>query len=84
MIGLNAAIMSIITVWLSDLKLGYCTQGWWLNRKFCCWEMGDAINEAGGCDDWQNWTNFAGIQWIFYVTLAVSTVLSKWRWRDRS
>jgi chloride channel 3/4/5 len=64
--------MSIITAWLSDLKLGYCTQGWWLNRKFCCWEMGEAMNEAGGCEDWQTWTSFVGIQWLFYVAFAVS------------
>lgn len=38
-IGLNAALISIITAWLSDLKMGYCQQGWWLNEKFCCWEI---------------------------------------------
>ncbi|KAK4702132.1 chloride channel 3/4/5, partial [Phenoliferia sp. Uapishka_3] len=69
-IGLNAALMSIITVWLSDLKLGYCTQGWWLNRKFCCWEMEELLNEAGGCEDWNTWTSFVGIQWLFYVAFA--------------
>ncbi|KAL8286159.1 hypothetical protein RQP46_004647 [Phenoliferia psychrophenolica] len=69
-IGLNAALMSIITVWLSDLKLGYCTQGWWLNRKFCCWEMEELLNEAGGCEDWHTWTSFVGIQWLFYVAFA--------------
>ncbi|KAM0755906.1 hypothetical protein T439DRAFT_320603 [Meredithblackwellia eburnea MCA 4105] len=67
-IGLNAAVMSIITVWLADLKLGYCSQGWWLNRKFCCWEMGEA--DGGGCEDWHTWTSFIGIQWLFYVALA--------------
>ncbi|KAA1110537.1 glycerol ethanol, ferric requiring protein [Puccinia graminis f. sp. tritici] len=39
MIGLNAALISIITAWLSNLKMGYCQQGWWLNEKFCCWEI---------------------------------------------
>ncbi|KAI7956875.1 hypothetical protein MJO28_003970 [Puccinia striiformis f. sp. tritici] len=38
-IGLNAALISIITAWLSNLKMGYCKQGWWLNSKFCCWEI---------------------------------------------
>ncbi|BGP57271.1 glycerol ethanol, ferric requiring protein [Rhodotorula sphaerocarpa] len=64
-IGLNAAIMSITTAWLSDLKLGYCTQGWWLNQKFCCWEI-----EEGLCEDWVSWTSFSGIQWIVYVAFA--------------
>ncbi|GAA6005052.1 chloride channel protein [Rhodotorula paludigena] len=64
-IGLNAAIMSIMTAWLSDLKLGYCTQGWWLNRKFCCWEI-----EEGLCEDWVTWTTWTGVQWVVYVAFA--------------
>ncbi|KAJ7933767.1 Cl-channel protein [Mycena leptocephala] len=31
-IGLNAAIISIVTEWLSDIKMGYCHDGWWLNQ----------------------------------------------------
>lgn len=44
-IGLNAALIAIITEWLSDIKMGYCSTGWWLNQKFCCW----AIEEEGEC-----------------------------------
>lgn len=76
-IGLNAAVMSIVTVWLSDLKLGYCTQGWWLNRKFCCWEMEEALNASLGCEDWQMWTSWSGVQWLVYVTFAVGVLLRK-------
>lgn len=36
-IGFNAALLSIITEWLSDVKLGYCTTGFYLNESFCCW-----------------------------------------------
>ncbi|BGP42339.1 glycerol ethanol, ferric requiring protein [Rhodotorula kratochvilovae] len=64
-IGLNAALMSIMTAWLSDLKLGYCKQGWWLNRKFCCWEI-----EEGLCEDWVTWTGWTGVQWLVYVLYA--------------
>lgn len=35
------AIISIATEWASDLKQGHCSAGWWLNRKFCCWELMD-------------------------------------------
>ncbi|GAA5982172.1 hypothetical protein JCM11641_000610 [Rhodosporidiobolus odoratus] len=65
-IGFNAALMSILTAWLADLKLGYCASGqWWLNRKFCCWEI-----EEGMCEDWHSWTEWAGVQWVFYVGFA--------------
>jgi chloride channel 3/4/5 len=38
-IGLNSALIAIVTDWLSDIKLGYCSSAWWLNQKFCCWEI---------------------------------------------
>lgn len=36
-IGLNAGFLSIVTEWLADIKLGYCTTGFYLNENFCCW-----------------------------------------------
>jgi chloride channel 3/4/5 len=36
-IGLNAAILNIITEWLADIKLGYCETAFYLNEQFCCW-----------------------------------------------
>lgn len=36
-IGLNAALLNIITEWLSDVKMGYCETGFYLNENFCCW-----------------------------------------------
>jgi chloride channel 3/4/5 len=36
-IGLNAAFLNIVTEWLSDIKLGYCTTAFYLNESFCCW-----------------------------------------------
>ncbi|GAA5894043.1 hypothetical protein JCM6882_007969 [Rhodosporidiobolus microsporus] len=65
-IGLNAAVMSILTAWLADLKMGYCSSGqWWLNRKLCCWEIEEEM-----CEDWQEWTEWWGVQWVFYVGFA--------------
>lgn len=44
-IGLNAAFLNIITEWLADIKLGYCTSHFYLNEDFCCWG-----EDNGGCD----------------------------------
>ena len=38
-VGLNSALIAIVTDWLSDIKLGYCSTGWWLNQQYCCWEI---------------------------------------------
>jgi hypothetical protein len=68
-IGLNAAIISIITEWLSDIKMGYCSDGWWLNQQFCCWELdGD---EDSGCDSWHLWSTVSVARWFIYVMFAV-------------
>ncbi|CAG8468570.1 9921_t:CDS:10 [Paraglomus brasilianum] len=66
-IGLNAALIDIITEWLSDIKLGYCKNSWWLNQKFCCWEI---EREDGSCDEWQNWSQHFIINWLFYIMFA--------------
>lgn len=45
-IGLNAAALNIITEWLSDVKLGYCTTAFYLNEQFCCWGAENGTNSA--------------------------------------
>ncbi|GAC73118.1 cl- channel CLC-3 and related proteins [Moesziomyces antarcticus T-34] len=47
LIGLNMGVISLATEWASDLKQGYCSSGWWLNQKFCCWEMMDPAGPGG-------------------------------------
>lgn len=66
---MNAALISIITEWLSDLKNGYCYDGWWLNQQFCCWEI--EYEDENGCDSWHPWSNVVSAQWIIYVLFAV-------------
>jgi chloride channel 3/4/5 len=70
-IGANSALISLVTEWLSDLKMGYCADGWWLNQGFCCWEIdGD---DADGCASWQPWSTYTLGRWAVYVFFAVST-----------
>ena len=68
-IGLNAALISIITEWLSDIKMGYCSDGWWLNQQFCCWEI---EGEDEICDSWRFWSDSSVMRWFIYVMFAVS------------
>lgn len=69
-IGVNAALISIITEWLSDLKMGYCKDGWWLNKEFCCWEIPG--NERDRCEAWQLWSQMDVGIWVIYTMFAVS------------
>lgn len=72
-IGFNAALISIITEWLSDLKMGYCSDGWWLNQQFCCWEI--EADDDIGCDSWHNWSEVTPARWFIYVLFAVRSSL---------
>lgn len=45
-IGLNSALLNIITEWLSDIKLGHCTTAFYLNEQFCCWGAEEGMCSA--------------------------------------
>ncbi|KAL5523651.1 hypothetical protein ACEPAG_7824 [Sanghuangporus baumii] len=66
-IGVDAALISIITEWLSDLKMGYCSDGWWLNQQFCCWEI---EGDEDACDSWHPWSTVGVARWSIYITFA--------------
>ncbi|KJY02505.1 voltage gated chloride channel like protein [Zymoseptoria brevis] len=60
-IGLNAAFLNIVTEWLSDIKLGHCTTGFYLNETFCCW------GAENGCDEWHRWSGFWPLNYLLYI-----------------
>lgn len=64
-IGVNAAFLNIVTEWLSDIKLGYCTTGFYLNESFCCW------GAESGCDEWHRWSSLWPINYFLYMLFAV-------------
>ena len=63
-IGLNAAFLNIVTEWLSDVKLGYCSTAFYLNEDFCCWE-------ADTCDEWHTWTPLWPINYLIYLIFSI-------------
>ncbi|GJN67091.1 voltage-gated chloride channel [Purpureocillium lilacinum] len=63
-IGLNAAFLNIVTEWLSDIKMGYCTTAFYLNENFCCW------GEDNGCPQWHRWTGFGPLNYLIYIIFA--------------
>jgi len=64
-IGLNAAFLNIVTEWLSDIKLGYCTTAFYLNESFCCW------GAESGCAEWHRWSSFRLINYLLYIVFSV-------------
>ncbi|KAF2721551.1 ClC chloride ion channel [Polychaeton citri CBS 116435] len=60
-IGLNAAFLNIVTEWLSDIKLGYCSTAFYLNESFCCWGAEE------GCEEWHPWTGLWPANYLLYI-----------------
>src|SRR5579871_3676069 len=57
---------------LFELKEGYCSYAWYLNRKKCC-------NGATECDLWNNWSNVVlsdtlGSRWVDYAAYVLSVL----------
>lgn len=73
LIGVNAALISIVTEWLSDIKNGYCVDGWWLNQQFCCWEV-ETDDEF--CPAWRPWSSVTPGRWLAYISFAVRSIRS--------
>ncbi|KAI0779526.1 Cl-channel protein [Fomes fomentarius] len=69
-IGFNAALISIATEWLSDIKMGYCSDGWWLNQQFCCWEIEGGDDDT--CEAWHQWSDVMPARWAIYVLFAAA------------
>ncbi|ESK90859.1 voltage-gated chloride channel [Moniliophthora roreri MCA 2997] len=67
-IGVDAALISIVTEWLSDIKMGYCSDGWWLNQQFCCWEIEG--EETDACESWHPWSTVTPARYLIYVLFA--------------
>jgi chloride channel 3/4/5 len=72
--GIMAAFIDVTSKWLGDLRFGYCSAGWYLEKKFCCWEV------EGMCSYWISWDQALGtsqpalgyiINYVFYLAFAV-------------
>lgn len=88
-IGLNSAFLNIVTEWLSDIKLGYCTTAFYLNESFCCWgeESGtfSFVQDAAfrtltvriGCAEFKRWTSVGVVNYLVYILFAVWPISSR-------
>ncbi|EJD52833.1 hypothetical protein AURDEDRAFT_111372 [Auricularia subglabra TFB-10046 SS5] len=67
-IGVNAALISILTEWLADLRTGFCREGWWLNVESCCTQVSD---EHMACQAWRPWSEYFAASWVIYVLFSI-------------
>lgn len=72
MVGILAAGIDVATQWLSSIKLGRCSAGFYLSQSFCCW----GHTSGTECADWIPWgSDSAGGYmgaYTIYVALTVT------------
>lgn len=80
-VGMLAAAIDTVSLWLGDIKSGYCKNGaeggrFYLHRGFCCWGHDDLSQ----CQDWTSWREALHIpsrggaytvEYIFFVLYSV-------------
>jgi chloride channel 3/4/5 len=86
-VGFLSAVVAFLVVrseqLLFDFKEGYCAEGWWKARRFCC-PIGAVSTEPEFCDAWKTWSEVFEIkgndedfvEYISYTTIAVSSSLN--------
>lgn len=74
-VGILAACIDVLSLYLGDLKEGHCSRSFFLSKSFCCWDL----KEDETCYQWHTWSNtFAVtskggsylINYLFYCTSA--------------
>lgn len=65
-IGVIAALINIATEWLSDLRMGRCSVGFYLNEGFCCSGLDTS------CAEWRPWASFAPFNFVVYVAMCTA------------
>ncbi|GMM32811.1 Gef1 protein [Saccharomycopsis crataegensis] len=66
LIGTIAAALTIVTEYLNNIKNGYCSTNFYLNRNFCCWG-----EDLESCEQWVSWTSFEFFNYLMFVILSV-------------
>jgi chloride channel 3/4/5 len=83
-IGVIATIVNVTSLWMTDIKTGFCQAGWYLSKRICCinYENEESgtlkLINKGVCDEWTDWSfaviNISDVylvKWLSYAGLSV-------------
>ncbi|XP_019273046.1 H(+)/Cl(-) exchange transporter 5 isoform X4 [Panthera pardus] len=55
--GSLAGLIDISAHWMTDLKEGICTEGFWFNHEHCCWNSEHVtFEDRDKCPEWNSWS----------------------------
>ncbi|KAI8620200.1 chloride channel [Chytriomyces sp. MP71] len=66
--GLTAGVIDVSSIWLNDVKEGYCSAGFYLSKKFCCWHRPENDYE---CIEWIPWASSSFFSSVVYTFFCV-------------
>ncbi|KAK6097494.1 hypothetical protein MT418_003109 [Batrachochytrium dendrobatidis] len=72
--GWLAGFIDISEQWLSDIRNGYCSAGFYLNKRFCCW----LTPGPGKCIEWVQWSIPSGEYWpwgVEYLCYIITAII---------
>ncbi|KAH6910369.1 voltage-gated chloride channel [Coprinopsis sp. MPI-PUGE-AT-0042] len=88
-VGFLTAVVAFMVVrseqLLFDFKEGYCAEGWWKARRFCCPMVADGtLTEPDPCDAWRTWSEVFEtqgneqdfVEYASYTTIALMLALT--------
>eukprot|EP00842_Homolaphlyctis_polyrhiza_P005361 jgi/Hompol1/5826/HPOL_002376-RA len=65
--GWLAGYINISEQWLSDIREGHCSEGFYLNRHFCCW----LAQTRDQCPEWIRWDSISAGFWPWAMEYAI-------------
>lgn len=80
-VGILAASIDVVSLYLGDLKEGYCSSSFYLSKSFCCW----GLTEDDVCHNWLKWSDALNtysrgggymINYVLYVLYAAALAAS--------
>ncbi|XP_053129770.1 H(+)/Cl(-) exchange transporter 5 isoform X2 [Hemicordylus capensis] len=60
--GALAGLIDISTHWMTDLKEGVCSEGFWFNREHCCWKSDVTFEDRNNCSEWKTWAHLLTVE----------------------
>ncbi|CAE6495359.1 unnamed protein product [Rhizoctonia solani] len=69
-VGFIGAWLDVLVAWLSDIRTGRCSYGFFYNENSCC----SGLDAGEECNEWNTWSEYFGIRSIAVTSLLQSFI----------
>ncbi|RKP20039.1 hypothetical protein ROZALSC1DRAFT_28428 [Rozella allomycis CSF55] len=73
-VGVISAFLTLAIEWLVGMRHGYCSDAFYLSKRFCCWQISDEE-----CSKWHNFSEYYILQYLVYTLFSVAfAIIGSW------